>query len=109
MNDKSVKLKTPFLPTAFLTKRSEVYKKCIFDQKFWAKMPWSEMYKNCISDQIQWSEITKISDDYCSIKIFYQKKSQQSWTAVRCVQEVHLLSKILGENTSVRNVQKLRF
>ena len=35
-----------FLPTAFLTKRSEqswseVYKKCISDQKFWAKIPWS--------------------------------------------------------------------
>ena len=52
-----------FLPTAFLTKRSEqswseVYKKRISDQKFWAKIPWSEVYKNCISDQIQWSEMT---------------------------------------------------
>ena len=67
------------------------------------------MYKNCISDQIQWSEITKISDHYCSIKMLYQKRSQQSWTAVRCVQKVYFLLKILGENTLVRRVQKLRF
>ena len=45
-----------FLAEAFLIKRSEqswseVYKKCIFDQKFWAKIPWSEVYKNCASDQ----------------------------------------------------------
>ena len=32
---------------------SEVYKykKCISDQKFWAKIPWSEVYKNSVSDQ----------------------------------------------------------
>ena len=65
-----------FLPaavliTAFLTKRSkqswsEVYKKCIFDHQFWAKIPWSEMYKNCVSNQIQWSEMTKTFGHYCS-------------------------------------------
>ena len=66
-----------FLPTAFVTKRteqswSEVYKKFISDQKFWAKIPWSEVYKNCISDQIQWSEMTKIFDHHCSLKMLCQ-------------------------------------
>ena len=70
-------LPTTFLTTAFLTKRSEqswseVYKKCISDQKFWAKIPWSEVYKNCVSDQIQWSEMTKIFDHYCSLKMLCQ-------------------------------------
>ena len=68
---------TPSLPTAFLTKRSEqswsgVYKKYSIDQKFWAKILWSEVYKNCVCDQIQWSEMTKIFDYYCSLKILRQ-------------------------------------
>ena len=85
MNEKFVKLKPPFLYTAFLTKRSEqswseVYKKCIFDQKFWARIPPSEVRKNCVSDLdqilIQWSKIPKIFDHYCSIKMLCQKRSE---------------------------------
>ena len=45
---------------------SGVYKKCIFDHQFWAKIPWSEVYKNCVSDQIQWLEMTNIfAHKYC--------------------------------------------
>ena len=29
----------------------EVYRRCIFDQKPWAKTPWSEVYKNGVSNQ----------------------------------------------------------
>ena len=49
-----------------------MYKKCIFDQKFWAKIPWSEVYKNCVSDRIQWSEMTKTFGHYCSLKMLWQ-------------------------------------
>ena len=86
--------KSPFLPTAFLTKRSEQpwsevynYKKSIFDQKFWAKIPPSEVYKNCVSYQIQWSEMTKIFGHYFSIKMLRQKRSEQLWSVVykKCI------------------------
>ena len=50
----------------------ELYKKCIFDHKFWAKIPWSEVCKNCVSDQIQWSEMVAIFYHYCSLKILCQ-------------------------------------
>ena len=39
---------------------SEVYKKCLSNHQFWAKIPWSKVCKNCASDQIQWSEMTNI-------------------------------------------------
>ena len=80
------------MPTAFLTKRSEqswseVYKKCIFDQKFWAKIPWSEAYKNCVYDQIQGLEIIKIFYHYCSLKMLCQiikLHLEQSGTWISC-------------------------
>ena len=66
---------TAFLTAVFLTKKSEqswseVYKKFIFEQQFWAKIPWSDVYKNCVSDQIQRSEMTKTFGHYCSLKMF---------------------------------------
>ena len=46
---------------------------CIFDQKFWAKIPWSKVYKKCVSDRIQWSKTTKIVDHYYSLKLLQWK------------------------------------
>ena len=79
---------------------SEVYKKCIFDQKFGAKIPWSELYKNCVSDQIQWSEMIKISYHYCSLKMLCQiikLHLEQSGTWISCNfgQIAHFLIKAL--------------
>ena len=63
----------------------------------------------CVVFKFLWSYFQLVYTVYCSIKMLYQKRSQQSWTAVRCVQKVYFLPKILGENTLVRSVQKLRF
>ena len=85
----------------------KVYKKCIFDQKFWVKIPWSEVYKNCVShsDQIQWSEMTKIFCHYCSLKMLCQiikLHLEQSGTWVSCHfgQIVHFLIKALSDPRS---------
>ena len=70
-----------------LNQNSEVYKKFIFDQKFWVKIPWSEGYKNCVSDQIQWLEMTKIFYHYCNLKMLCQIIKfhlEQSGTWIGC-------------------------
>ena len=75
-----------------------MYKKCIFDQKFWAKIPWSEVCKNCVSDQIQWSEMTKTFGHYCGLKMLWQiiiwnldLEESGAWISCHFSQIVHFL------------------
>ena len=86
MNDKFVKLKTPFSAH------------CISDQKVQTVVVRSvqKAYKNCASDQIQWSEMTKIFDHYCSVKILCQKRSEQLWSQLykKCIFDQKFWAKI---------------